>query len=95
MGEGAAEAIAAAGRQGKVVVGSFDVQAPTVAALKEGKLAFTISQSVYEQGYWSVAACVTALNGKEVPRTDPTPLNVVKAADAAKYDESPNALKSR
>jgi ribose transport system substrate-binding protein len=95
MGEGAAEAVAAAGRQGKVVVGSFDVQAPTVAALKEGKLAFTISQSVYEQGYWSVAACVTALNGKEVPRTILTPLHVVKAADAAKYDESPNALKSR
>ena len=64
MGEGAAEAIAASGRQGKVVIGSFDVQAPTVAALKEGKLAFTVSQSVYEQGYWSVAACVMALNGK-------------------------------
>ena len=95
MGEGAAEAIAAAGRQGKVVVGSFDVQAPTVAALKEGKLAFTISQSVYEQGYWSVGACVAALNGKAVPRTILTPLNVVRAADAAKYDESPNALKSR
>ena len=84
MGEGAAEAVA-----------SFDVQAPTVAALKEGKLAFTISQSVYEQGYWSVAACVTALNGKEVPRTILTPLHVVNAADAAKYDESPNALKNR
>ena len=41
MGEGAAEAIAAAGRGGKVVIGSFDVQAPTVKALKEGKLAFT------------------------------------------------------
>jgi hypothetical protein len=38
---------------------------------------------------------VTALNGKEVPRTILTPLHVVKAADAAKYDESPNALKNR
>ena len=95
MGEGAAEAIAALGRQGKVVIGSFDVQAPTVAALKEGKLAFTISQSVYEQAYWSVAACVMALNGKEVPRTILTPLNVVAPGDAAKYDESPSVLKNR
>jgi ABC-type sugar transport system substrate-binding protein len=95
MGEGAAEAIAAAGRQGKVVIGSFDVNAPTVAALKEGKLAFTISQGVYEQAYWSVAACVTALNGKPVPRTIRTPINVVVPAEVAKYDESPEVLKKR
>ena len=95
MGEGAAEAIAAAGLGGKVAIGSFDVQAPTVKALKEGKLAFTVSQSVYEQAYWSVAACVMALNGQEVPRKILTPLNVVLAADAAKYDESPEVLKNR
>lgn len=95
MGEGAAEAIAAAGRTDKVVIGSFDVQAPTVKALKEGKLAFTISQSVYEQAYWSVAACVKALNGQSVPRTILTPLNIVLPADAAKYDESPEVLKNR
>jgi ribose transport system substrate-binding protein len=95
MGEGAAEAITAAGRGGKVVIGSFDVQAPTVKALKEGKLAFTVSQSVYEQAYWSVAACVMALNGQQVPRKILTPLNVVLAADAAKYDESPEVLKNR
>jgi ABC-type sugar transport system substrate-binding protein len=95
MGEGAAEAIAAAGLGGKVAIGSFDVQAPTVKALKEGKLAFTVSQSVYEQAYWSVAACVMALNGQQVPRKILTPLNVVLAADAAKYDESPEVLKNR
>jgi ribose transport system substrate-binding protein len=95
MGEGAAEAITAAGRGGKVVIGSFDVQAPTVKALKEGKLAFTVSQSVYEQAYWSVAACVMALNGQQVPRKILTPLNVVLAVDAAKYDESPEVLKNR
>jgi ABC-type sugar transport system substrate-binding protein len=95
MSEGAAEAIAAAGRTGKVVIGGFDVQAPTVKALKEGKLAFTISQSVYEQAYWSVGACVMALNGQDVPRTIRTPVKVVLAADAAKYDESPEVLKNR
>jgi ribose transport system substrate-binding protein len=95
MSEGAAEAIAAAGRTGKVVIGGFDVQAPTVKALKEGKLAFTISQGVYEQAYWSVAACVKALNGQDVPRKIYTPIKVVLAADAAKYDESPEVLKNR
>ncbi|HWU37914.1 MAG TPA: sugar ABC transporter substrate-binding protein [Candidatus Acidoferrum sp.] len=95
MSEGAAEAIAVAGRTGKVVIGGFDVQAPTVKALKEGKLAFTISQGVYEQAYWSVAACVKALNGQEVPRTILTPIKVVYAADAEKYDESPEVLKKR
>jgi ribose transport system substrate-binding protein len=95
MSEGAAEAIAAAGRTGKVVIGGFDVQAPTVKALKEGKLAFTISQGVYEQAYWSVAACVKALNGQEVPRTILTPIKVVLASDADKYDESPEVLKKR
>jgi len=95
MSEGAAEAIAAAGRTGKVVIGGFDVQAPTVKALKEGKLAFTISQGVYEQAYWSVAACVKALNGQEVPRTILTPIKVVLAAEADKYDESPEVLKKR
>jgi ribose transport system substrate-binding protein len=95
MGEGAAEAIAASGRQGKVVIGSFDVNAPTVAALKERKLAFTVSQSVYEQAYWSVGACVMALNGKPVPRTILTPINVVVPAEVAKYDESPDVLRHR
>ncbi len=51
MSEGAAEAVAAAGRQGKIIVGSVNLSAPTMAALKEGKLAFTVLQGVYEQGY--------------------------------------------
>lgn len=93
--EGAAEAIAAAGRTGKVFIGNVDVNAPTKAAIKEGKLAFTISQGVYEQGYWSVAACVKALNGEPVPRKILTPMNVVTKANLDKFDESPEVLKKR
>jgi len=95
MSEGAAEAVAAAGRQGKIIVGSVNLSAPTMAALKEGKLAFSVSQGVYEQGYWSVAACVQALNGKPVPRTIYTPLKVVMPSEADKYDESPEVLRRR
>ncbi len=95
MAEGAAEAVVAAGLKGKVIVGSFDVQSPTVKALKSGLLAFTISQGVYEQAYYSVSLCVKALNGEKVPRQVRTPVTVVLARDADKYDESPEVLKMR
>ena len=93
--EGAAEAVAAAGKSSQVVIGAFDVQSPTVAALKAGKEAFTISQGVYEQAYYSVAACVMALNGQVVPRQIRTTITVVNAAEVDKYDESPAVLKLR
>ncbi|MCE1252228.1 MAG: sugar ABC transporter substrate-binding protein [Anaerolineae bacterium] len=93
--EGAAEAVDAAGLTGKVIVGAFDVQSPTVKAMKEGKEAFTISQGVYEQAYYSVAACVMALNGQQPPREIRTPIKVVMAAEVDKYDESPEVLKLR
>jgi len=95
MAEGAAEAVAAAGLKGKVIIGSFDVQSPTVKALNSGLLAFTISQGVYEQAYYSVSLCVKALNGQQVPRQVRTPIKVVLAKDAAKFDESPEVLKLR
>jgi ABC-type sugar transport system substrate-binding protein len=93
--EGAAEAVAAAGKSNQVIIGAFDVQAPTVADLVNGKEAFTISQNVYAQGYYSVAACVMALNGQTPPRQIRTPLFLVNAVDAAKFDESPDVLKQR
>ena len=93
--EGAAEAVAAAGKSSQVIIGAFDVQAPTVADLKSGLEDFTISQNVYDQGYFSVAACVMALNGQAPPKQIRTPLFLVNAADADKFDESPEALKAR
>lgn len=95
MSEGAAEAIVAAGLKGKVIIGSFDVQSPTVTALKNGLEAFTISQGVYEQAYYSVALCVKALNGEKVPREVRTPVTIVLAKDADEFDESPEVLKKR
>jgi len=95
MSEGAAEAVASAGLKGKVIIGAFDVQAPTVAALKSGLLQFTISQGVYEQAYYSVSVCVKALNGETVPREVRTPITVVTAQDVDKFDESPDAMRRR
>jgi hypothetical protein len=42
-----------------------------------------------------VSVCVKALNGQKVPRQIGTPITVVLAADADKYDESPEVLKKR
>ena len=46
---------------GEQVVSIITNESVDSLALKEGKLAFTISQGVYEQAYWSVAACVKLL----------------------------------
>ena len=42
-----------------------------------------------------LSLCVKALNGEKVPRQIRTPITVVLAADADKYDESPEVLKLR
>ena len=42
-----------------------------------------------------MSLCVKALNGEKVPRQVRTPVTVVLAADADKYNESPEVLKMR
>jgi ABC-type sugar transport system substrate-binding protein len=52
--EGAVEAVKAAGLQGQVIIGGFDVQEPQYVAVERGDEAFTVSQGVYDQAYLSV-----------------------------------------
>ncbi len=87
MSEGAAEAIAAVNKTKDVVIGSFDVQEPTVKAMQAGKVAFTISQDVRNQAYYSVAAMVKCLNGEAVPQQIRTKTLVVTPDVAEKYKE--------
>lgn len=94
MAEGALEAVKDAGLEG-VVIGGFDVQEPQYVAVDNGDEAFTISQSVYDQAYLSVVACVRALNGEEVPNLILTPLNVVTQDNLDIYDERPDAMMNR
>jgi ribose transport system substrate-binding protein len=86
MSEGAAEAITSAGKK-DIVIGSFDVQEPTVKAMQAGKVAFTISQDVRNQAYYSVAAMVKCLNGEAVPQQIRTNTVIVTPDVAEKYKE--------
>lgn len=86
MSEGAAEAITSAGKK-DIVIGSFDVQEPTVKAMQSGKVAFTISQDVRNQAYYSVAAMVKCLNGEAVPQQIRTNVKIVTPDIAEQYKE--------
>lgn len=93
--EGAVEAVKAAGMDGEVLIGGFDVQEPQYTAVKNGDEVFTISQGVYDQAYVSVVAAVRALNGEEVPRLITTPIVVVDKENLDEMDERPAALRAR
>lgn len=92
--EGAVEAVKAAGITG-VLIGGFDVQEPQYTAVKNGDEIFTVSQSVYDQAYLSVVACVRGLNGEAVPNFIRTPLQIVTIDNLDEFDERPDALMNR
>ncbi len=86
MSEGAAEAIKAYGlAQDEVVVGSFDVTAEVVEAIRNGDVDFTIDQQPFWQAYYSVAACVQHLNGADVPKEIRTPVAIVTLENLAEH----------
>lgn len=92
--EGAVEAVKAAGMT-NVLIGGFDVQEPQYTAVLNGDEIFTVSQSVYDQAYLSVVACIRALNGEEIPNYITTPLNIVTLDNLDAMDERPDALMKR
>ncbi len=92
QGEGAVEAIKAAGLEGKVLVNGFDLQEPQYVAVDNGSEVFTVSQGVYDQAYLSVVAAVRALNGESVPRLIRCPITIVTKDNLAAMDERPAAL---
>lgn len=93
--EGALEAVKAAGMEGQVLIGGFDVQEPQYTAVNNGDEVFTISQGVYDQAYLSVVAAIRALNGEEVPRLITTPITIVTKANLDEMDERPAALMAK
>lgn len=95
QGEGAVEAVKAAGMEGEVFINGFDVQEPQFIAVENGSEAFTVSQGVYDQAYLSVVAAIRALNGEDVPREINCPITVVSKDNLASMDERPDALNKR
>jgi ribose transport system substrate-binding protein len=87
MALGAVEAVKAAGKEGKVIISSMDVYPAQVAAVKAGKIDFTISQAPGDQAYWSVVAAIRFLNGEKVPQEIRTPVVIVTKENVDRYGE--------
>jgi len=65
----------------------MDVYPAQVAAVKAGKIDFTISQAPQDQAYWSVVAAIRSLNGEKVPQEIRTPVVIVTKENVDKYAE--------
>jgi ribose transport system substrate-binding protein len=78
MALGAVEAIAAAGRTGKIAVIGFDAQDEARQAIKQGTMAATVAQNPARMGAEAVAAAVKLRSGQPVPPEIAVPIELIK-----------------
>lgn len=78
--EGAANAVKAAGKQGKIAVLGYDASPKEVTELQAGTLTALVSQNPYQIGKLAVQNAVKYLDGdKSIPKDQPlTPLVITK-----------------
>ncbi|MBM3116818.1 ribose ABC transporter substrate-binding protein RbsB [Jeongeupia naejangsanensis] len=81
MALGALQAIQAAGLKDVVVVG-FDATTDAIAAVKAGTLAATVQQKPDLMGKMAVDTAKQLIDGKQVPKSIPVPLNLVTKDNA-------------
>jgi ABC-type sugar transport system substrate-binding protein len=77
MALGAAEAIAAAGKAGQIVVVGFDAQDDARQAIRDGKLDASIAQSPYQMGRQAVESAWRILKKESVPAEQPVKIALV------------------
>ncbi len=78
MALGALEAIAAAGKTGKIVVVGFDAQPEAREAIKQGRMAATVAQFPARMGGTAVEYAVRIVRGESVPAFTPVAIELVK-----------------
>lgn len=78
MALGALEAIAAAGRTGKIVVVGFDAQPEAREAIKKGGMAATVAQFPSRMGATAVENAVKLLRGETIEAFTPVAIELVK-----------------
>jgi len=78
MALGAAEAIAAAGKTGQIVVVGFDAQPEARAAIQKGAMAATVAQFASRMGGTAVEYAHKLLAGETIPTFTPVPIELVK-----------------
>lgn len=78
MALGAAEAIAAAGKTGRIMVVGFDAQPEAREAIAKGTMAATVAQFPSKMGRTAVEYAHRLLSGETVPPFAPVPIELVK-----------------
>ena len=78
MALGATEAIAAAGKTGKIVVVGFDAQPEARAAIKKGTMAATVAQFPARMGASAVENAAKLLRGEKIEAFTPVAIELVK-----------------
>jgi ribose transport system substrate-binding protein len=87
MALGAIEAIAAAGRTGKIRVVGFDALDDAKKAIEAGTMAATVAQFPYEMGKAAVESAVKVLAGETLPADIMVKLEMVTKPSSAKATE--------
>ena len=78
MALGAIEAIAAAGKTGKILVVGFDALPEARAAGKKGTMAATVAQFPQRMGSTAIENAVKLLAGEKIPEFTPVAIELVK-----------------
>lgn len=78
MALGAVEAIAAAGKTGKILVVGFDALPEARAAVKKGTMAATVAQFPQRMGAAAIENAVKLLAGGRIPEFTPVAIELVK-----------------
>ncbi|MDO8541797.1 MAG: sugar ABC transporter substrate-binding protein [Opitutaceae bacterium] len=78
MALGATEAIAAAGKSGRIVVVGFDAQPEAREAIKKGTMAATVAQFAGRMGAIAVENAAKLLRGETIEAFTPVPIELVK-----------------
>jgi ribose transport system substrate-binding protein len=83
MALGAADAVRAAGRTGRVVILGLDGIPEALDAIRAGTISGTVAQYPWVMGRMAVEACVAAARGAKVPSRVDAPVALVTRANVA------------
>jgi ABC-type sugar transport system substrate-binding protein len=88
MALGVAEAVADAGRTGRVAVVGVDGIQEALEAVERGEMSATVSQYPYTIGSLGVEACLAAASGEPLPAKVDAPIQVVTRRNVARAEEN-------
>jgi len=85
MALGAVKAVKDAQLLGKIQIFGLDATPNGLAAVKEGSMAATLSQSTADQGYMAMETCVKVANGQKVAAEVYVPHTLITRANVDKF----------